>query len=150
MEESKRGGKRRGAGRKPIANKKKQISLYVENNAIFPFGNEEKMKEKLYGFIADYSKPKVVNMAIQDLTKPTNEIKPQEQPKTNYSVDTTKIPVQPLQSQYEAYRQRILKTTLISEVEAIMKEVKAALLTIGEKRNLEAIAKEHSRTMYTD
>lgn len=45
------GGKRRGAGRKPILHKKKQVSLYVEGSKIVKFGSEDKMKEHLYEVI---------------------------------------------------------------------------------------------------
>ena len=54
MDEKVHGGKRLGAGRKPVLNKKKQVTLYVETKLILPFGGEEKMKEKLYEFISGY------------------------------------------------------------------------------------------------
>jgi hypothetical protein len=52
MAEEKRGGKREGAGRKPSGNIKVPITLYVEDKAIWPFGNKEKLKTKLYDFIS--------------------------------------------------------------------------------------------------
>lgn len=52
--EKKIGGKRKGAGRKPVLNKKKQISLYVEGGKVLKFGNEEKMKQHLYKLIDEY------------------------------------------------------------------------------------------------
>lgn len=52
--EIKKGGKRAGAGRKPLGLKKKSIFLYVEGNLILNFGSEEKMKVKLYEFIKSY------------------------------------------------------------------------------------------------
>jgi len=61
------GGKRRGAGRKPILSKKKQVSLYVEGAKIIKFGNEEKMKESLYEFIDGFGNKKIV------YTQPTPE-----------------------------------------------------------------------------
>lgn len=78
--EQKRGGKRVGAGRKPSGVEKKTISLYVAKGSIYKFGSEDKMKEKIYDFISGYG--------VQDLTKPTNEIRPFEQPKSNFSVQT--------------------------------------------------------------
>lgn len=48
------GGKRRGAGRKPVLHKKKQISLYVEARTILKFGSEEKYKEFLYKKTDEY------------------------------------------------------------------------------------------------
>lgn len=47
-QQTNRGGKRKGAGRKPVLSKKKQISLYVEGSKILKFGNEEKYKDFLY------------------------------------------------------------------------------------------------------
>lgn len=85
--EPKRGGKREGAGRKPSGVEKKTISIYVEKGAIYKFGNEDKLKEKLYDFVSGYG--------VQDLNKPTNVIQPQEQPQTNFSIDTTSKPLSP-------------------------------------------------------
>lgn len=51
MEKNKRGGKRLGAGRKPIADKKKLVPLYVGEKKIWSFGNEQKLKDQLYSFI---------------------------------------------------------------------------------------------------
>lgn len=92
MEEKKgRGGQRVGAGRKPLGlEKKATITLYVPEKKIFPFGNKEKLKAGLYQFIDNGGIPKTT---IQDLNAPTNEIKPQEQPKSNYFVNTTPQPV---------------------------------------------------------
>ena len=85
--EPKRGGKREGAGRKPSGVEKKTISIYVEKGAIYKFGNEDKLKEKLYDFVSGYG--------VQDLNKPTNVMQPQEQPQTNFSIDTTSKPLSP-------------------------------------------------------
>lgn len=61
MEEKKKGGKRLGAGRKPVLHKKKQVSLYIEPVKFLPFGSEDKMKQHLYSFIDSFSKeePKI-------------------------------------------------------------------------------------------
>ena len=83
--EEKRGGKREGAGRKPTGVAKETVSLFVEKGKIYKFGSKDNLKTKLYEFISTYG--------MQDLNKPTNEIKPFEQPKTNYFVDTTPKPV---------------------------------------------------------
>lgn len=72
MEEIKRGGKRAGAGRKPLLNKKKQITLYVENGKILSFGGEDKMKSHLYGVIDGYKKdvPKIeTHPAFSEIVK---------------------------------------------------------------------------------
>lgn len=150
MEEKKQGGKRLGAGRKPIADKKIPVTLYVENKKIFTFGSEQKLKDAVYSWIDG----KIIEHArvaqIKDLTQPTNEIKPFEQPKTNYEV---KIPPKPESlplGSFEVLKDKILQTTTVPEIEAVMKEIKAALLVGKQKQALEAIAKDHSKQFYTD
>lgn len=140
MEENKRGGKRLGAGRKPLANKKKLIPLYIEENKIWPFGSEEKMKEKLYDFVSDF----------KDLTKPTNEIKPFTQPKTNYQVNVEPKPEMIPMGSFEVLKAKILKTETVKQIEAVMKEIKVALMPNKQKQALETIAKEHSVQFYAD
>jgi hypothetical protein len=143
MEQKIHGGKRKGAGRKPVADKKKQITLYVETKKIFPFGTEEKMKADLYNFIESKS-------MVQDLTKITNEVKAFEQPKTNYDVKIEPKPETIPLGNFEIFRMEILKTTTIPEIEAIMKRVKSSLMFPKEKLSLEQIAKEHSKQFYND
>jgi hypothetical protein len=87
---------------------------------------------------------------MQDLTKPTNEIKPFEQPKTNYAVIVEPTDAQPIIGSFDGFKQKILATRTIPELETVMKEIKASLLSGREKMALEGIAKEHSRSMYTD
>jgi hypothetical protein len=104
------------------------------------------MKEKLYKFIDNYGQETI----IQDLNKATNEIKPFEQPQTNYEVNTVPLPVIPLMTKFEVYKQEILETRTIKEIEAVMRKVKNDLLSVREKQTLEAIAKEHSKDFYND
>lgn len=156
MEEKKQGGKRLGAGRKPLADRKIPVTLYVENKKIFSFGNEQKLKDAVYGFID--GKVRVVETvhfpdtsnSFQDLTKPTNEIKPFEQPKTNYEV---KIPPKPESvplGSFDGFKAQILETKQVKELEAVMKEIKASLMPGRFKQQLEVIAKEHSKEFFTD
>ena len=63
--EKKIGGKRKGAGRKPVLNKKKQVSLYIESGKILKFGNEEKMKMQLYKFIDQYNNISLLQKSIE-------------------------------------------------------------------------------------
>lgn len=53
---SNKGGKRLGAGRKPVIERKQQVCLYIQPKYFYRFGNEEKMKEKLYEFIENYER----------------------------------------------------------------------------------------------
>jgi len=150
MEENKRGGKRMGAGRKPLADKKKTVSLYVEEKKIWHFGSEQKLKDRLYDFIDGNTIEQPPENIINDLTKPTNNIKPHEQPKTNFSIDTTPKPSEPLMTRFEAYRGRILKTTMMREIVPLMREIKNDILSYKEKQSLETIAKEHSKDFFND
>ena len=107
MEQSKKGGKRVGAGRKPSGIRKKTITFYVEEGKIYKFGNEEKLKKEVYLFIGNYG--------LQDLSKPTNEIKPHEQPKTNYFVDTTPKITDPLMVRKSLQQWILEKKTIDNE-----------------------------------
>lgn len=54
-----------------------------------PTGNLDVLKAKI-GFIdkdGNIKPPKTPPVQVKDLTQPTNQIKPQEQPKTNYSIN---------------------------------------------------------------
>ena len=141
MEQNNRGGKRDGAGRKPIDNPKETVSLFVEKKTIWLFGNKEKLKERLYGSI---------KTMVQDLNKPTNEIKPFEQHQTNYvaSVPTQKEAV--IIGSIEAYKQEILATTNKEEIEMVMSKIQAASLNSRVKQTLENIAKVHSKDFFND
>lgn len=147
MNENNRGGRRLGAGRKPTDNPKEVVTLYVETKAIYPFGNKDKLKGKLYDFISGYGKPEI---KVQDLTKPTNEIKPPEQPQTNYAVNVPPKPEVPDLGKFEGFKAKILATRTVAELKSVLDEVKNAIMLLKEKKELEAIGKEHSTTMYTD
>jgi len=147
MEEKKQAGKRLGAGRKPLADRKIPVTLYVENKKIFVFGNEQKLKDAVYSFID--GKVKVVE-TVQDLTKPTSEIKPLEQPKRNYEVKTPPKPESVPLGSFDGFKASILETKQVKELEAVMKEIKTALMPLRFKQQLEAIAKEHSKEFFTD
>ena len=51
----KRGGKRKGAGRKPCSDKKQTVALYIETSKINKMGGMDKAKEKLYQFANKFS-----------------------------------------------------------------------------------------------
>lgn len=94
--------------------------------------------------------PMELKAGFQDLTKPTNEIKPYEQPKTNYEVkmppNKEMLPI----GDYSVLHGEILKTTTIKEIQEVMAKVKSALLNGKQKQALEATAKEHSKDFFND
>jgi len=158
MEQNKRGGKRVGAGRKslPVSEKKTVLTLYPTNADLYKFGSKEKMCGEILKFISGYGKPvETVHFpdtsgAFQDLTKSNVEIKPVEQPKTNYEVKMPPKPETLPIGDYEGFRKRILATDQRKPLEEIMREVKSALLNGRQKMELEQIAKEHSKDFFND
>jgi hypothetical protein len=146
MEEKKQGGKRRGAGRKPVQNKKVQISLYVEGGKIFKFGNEEKMKTYLYSVIdefgqmgklpekIDYSKAPILLYDAPKINRITNdETALWQEPK-------------PKIDQYAAYQTEISTANSVLEIENIVREIKKDTIPDWQKNKLEKIAIEKSKT----
>jgi hypothetical protein len=92
-----------------------------------------------------------IRSMVNDLNKPTNQIKPQEQPKTNYFVDTTPKPIQPQMSQEGAYIQELRDAKTISEIQAISAAIKAdTLLPQPTKNRLQTFAIDLSKNMYND
>ena len=146
MEEKKQGGKRRGAGRKPVQSKKKQISLYVEGGKILRFGNEEKLKEKVYGFIDSFGENEGLNSEINYTPNSQaayngvkasiityDEIALWQEPKTKID-------------QYAAYQTEISEANSVLEIENIVKEIKKDTIPDWQKNKLEKIAIEKSKT----
>lgn len=131
MKEKKKGGERKGAGRKPAADPKQPVTIFVETSIIESHGGKEGVQFICYGAIygpvfsapefpdpapsyvkkkfppsdrrvkqkgvplpddhVKFSKVKPVKpdgTVIADLTQPTPALKPQEQPKTNFSINT--------------------------------------------------------------
>ncbi len=87
MEEKKKGGKRRGAGRKSLLNKKEQVSIYVEKNKILMFGNLDKMKLSLYDYIDKHlgfgeernGEPQAISDTTKRLLEPTHLFVPKNE-----------------------------------------------------------------------
>jgi hypothetical protein len=142
MDEIKKGGKRNGAGRKPLDVKKKAVTIYVPENKILLIGGEGKLKDWLNDS---------VDIKIQDLTKPTGEIRPFEQPSTNFGINTQPPPNNQILSSYEGYRQLISKSIHAKELQPIIQSIKSdPNLTPIQKSTLESLAKHHSKDFYND
>jgi len=142
MEEIKRGGKRDGAGRKPSGVQKETISIFVEKGKIWQFGTKDKLKQFLYDSINKFG--------IQDFTKPTNEIKPHEQPKTNYVAQVLPSQESPVMSQLEALKQLIKETTRKEELEKVMLSIEGVSMLMTHKIFLRQFAKDHSVDFFND
>lgn len=91
--------------------------------------------------LVDYfEKPKTI---VQDLTKPTNEIKPQEQPKTNYQVNIPQQNLGQILGSFETYKLKIENSKTREELEKIGREIKNSMMKQGEKMTLQQIAQKH-------
>ena len=118
-----KGGARLGAGRKPLNNKKEPITIYLENNVIYKFGSAENLKAEINQFALNYQKEGPVK--VQDLTQPTHQIKPFEQPKGNYTVNTDSGQIEPLTASYEIHKAELTAATSSTELHAAWKRVEA-------------------------
>src|SRR5580765_5505709 len=129
--EQKRGGKRLGSGRKqlPVTQKRTVLNVYPTNAELYKFGDKDKMKSEVLKFIANYG--------LQDLSKPTNEIKPFEQPKSNYVANVPPKQEPPAISQFEGLKEIIKATTSKGELEILMANVMAIPMMFQEKKALE-------------
>lgn len=106
MKEKKKvkGGKRVGSGRKPSGRQKEAVTIYTDTSR---FGGKERTRKAIYDFLdsnhlpdqekkfppSDHEiKQKTVKEEkrpiVTDLTKPTSVLEPQQQPKTNFSINT--------------------------------------------------------------
>ena len=151
-EKNSKGGKRKGAGRKPVLSKKKQISLYVEGAKILKFGNEEKMKDKLYDFINKFGEQEIVYVtptpSSYDGTK-TDKIKHDESAQyVEPKFTITGLP--PKLSDFDKLMDELNACSTIPQLEAVMKKVKSGIMLPREKLILEAHAKEISKDMFND
>lgn len=127
MKNKSKGGPRSGAGRKPSVDPKQQISLFVETSIINSYGGKHGLRSVLYSVLETANPktlrnecfdPKLLNKELIDsmqyltpaseievkpnkvkaLTKITNALKPQEQPRTNYSINTAPKTLEELKS----------------------------------------------------
>jgi hypothetical protein len=157
MEEIKRGGKRLGAGRKPVLSKKKQFSFYVEGVKVIKFGSEEKFKKAVIDFIDGFGVEPNYGNPISELNKLPNysvfDIQPKEAIVAPISEKTVIMPPKPqseLISSVNDFEKRLRAIKSGSEGEAIMREVKVALMPYTQKQYLERVAKEVSSNFFND
>lgn len=157
MEPKKQGGKRRGAGRKPVLSKKKQFSFYVEGVKVIKFGSEDKFKKAVNDFIDGFGVEPNYENPISELNKLPNysvhDIRPKEAIVAPVSEKAVIMPPKP-QSEFISsvndFEKRLRAIKSGSEGEAIMREVKVALMPYAQKQYLERVAKEVSANFFND
>lgn len=104
MKEKLKGGVRKGAGRKPSGDPKQPVTMFVATSIIDALGGKEGVRGFLYGCLEPPDPEKKLlspdreikqkapkeekRPIVTDLTKPTNVLQPQEQPKTNFLINT--------------------------------------------------------------
>lgn len=133
------GGKRRGAGRKPVLSKKKQISLYVEGSKILKFGSEEKMKDNLYAHIDNFGERDIVYSVPIPASFDGKKI-------DKITHDEPAMWAEPKVDQYTAYQKEISECNSIVEVEDLVKLIKLDTIPDWQKKKLEQLAVEKSKT----
>jgi len=128
MEEKKQyGGARKGAGRKPTDNPKEMIYLYVAKKDIWTFGNKEKLREAVYGFIANKNAEVAVRPA-----ETTVEIPRFEQPTI-----ITGVPRPSVRKLFPAYSKEIDEVENDSDGEKLLAEIREdKFLTKPERMSL--------------
>src|SRR5688572_12517371 len=135
----KKGGIRAGAGRKPLGRQKEAVTVYTD---VSRFGGKAGARIAIYEFlngkITDTGKKSFLPLdeksfppsdreikqkaqkeekrpVVTDLTKPTTDLKPHEQPETNFTIDTRPKTLDELKSRCPAELKGIDRTIWISE-----------------------------------
>ena len=144
------GGKRRGAGRKPVLGKKKQISLYVEGAKVVKFGNEEKMKAHLYDIIDKFGiEPNYENPASELKNLPSYSVH-SIQPQAEVKSSITGLP--PKVSLFSEFMAELDNCKTFDEVEKVMKKAKGEAFLPRDRMSLENRAKQvvSEKGLYND
>lgn len=146
------GGKRKGAGRKPVLSKKVQVSLYVEGAKILKFGCEDKMKTHLYDVIDKFGnvefspKPEFYDAPPIKLTY-EDEFPKIASDKTIVS-SITGLP--PKLSDFDKFSEELYGAKSRHDVEAIMKRSVGGIMFPKERIELKAIADKVMEDMFND
>ena len=134
-----RGGKRVGAGRKSVGEKKFPMTFYFKGNDRVTFGSEEVLRRKIYEFVNTYGEAQVKNTPaeFEGYKLPPNQ---EEQPKGNYFAPA---PVIPTPTEYESFINEVNESNTNDELEKTMLFVKRSqALLLKQKLYLEALAKK--------
>ena len=142
------GGKRKGAGRKPVLNKKKQISLYVEGNKVIKFGSEEKMKEHLYSIIETFGNEPISFVPQTEVNFHGNPIPVSVVDKVEVKSEITGL--SPKLSDFDKFSEELYGAKSKAEVEAIMKRSVGGAMFPKDRIALKAVADEVMEDMFND
>ncbi len=149
MEEKKQvGGKRRGAGRKPVLSKKKQYSFYIENSQTLKFGSEEKFKKAVIDFIYGFGIEPNYENPISELNKLPQYYVHDIQPQVEVKSAITGLP--PKLSDFDKFSEELYGAKSRHDVEAIMKRSVGGIMFPKERIELKAIADKVMEDMFND
>lgn len=149
-EKKKQGGKRRGAGRKPLMSKKKQYSFYIEGSVVLQFGSDDKFKKAVTDFIYGYGVEKDYSNPVSELKNLPNysvhDIKPTVEAKSS----ATGLP--PKLSPFNDLMAELDKCETYDAVESVMKKAKGEAFIMRDKMALESRAKQiiSEKGLYND
>lgn len=151
------GGKRRGAGRKPIMDKKKQYSFYIAWAEVVKFGGEEKFKKSVSDFIYGSGKEEVLNSQINYAPVTTTAF---DGKKMNMGIideapmfQEVKSPVTglpPKLSDFDKFEMELKGAKSRAEVEAIMKRSVGGIMFPKERFALKSVADSVLEDMFND
>ena len=123
--ETKRGGKRIGAGRKPIAEKKVAITIYVKGSTILNIGSIETTKEYIYGNLENYSENASVDL--------NRSISPLISYSKSERVDQWQEPKKVLVRSFEQYNQLKLDCENQEDWSLLSEEIRNSSLSTKQK-----------------
>ena len=135
-----RGGERKNSGRKKLKDPKHPLTIYVHESSIKRLGGREAAREYLVSCMESFNN----QIANPQPTEPIST------PKTNPITDTKKDLSDSIFGKYEDFEKRILATTMISEIRAIEKDIKVALLPPIQKNKLITLAVNHSKDFFEE
>lgn len=155
MEEIKRGGKREGAGRKPLDNPKKLVSLYIEKTKIFAMGGEEKLKKRIYDFIVSETKvPEsdfkpiigvLTSEAAESVTfRESRQDESKNEVKSQFTGLSSKL------SDFDKFSAELRAAKSRQQVEAIMRQSNGGIMFPKERITLKSVADEVLLDMFND
>lgn len=137
------GGKRRGAGRKPVLSKKVQISLYVEGSKILKFGNEEKYKEFLYKQTDEFGEEKLESeIKFSPITEKSFDGTNTNAAKLDEVAISTGTGLPPKLTLVNEFMADLDKAKVYQDVENVMKRAKGEVMLPRDRIALETKAKQ--------
>lgn len=137
------GGKRRGAGRKPVLSKKKQYSFYIENSQTLKFGSEEKFKKAVIDFIYGFGEEKLESeIKFSPVTEKSFDGTNTNAAKLDEVAISTGTGLPPKLTLVNEFMADLDKAKVYQDVENVMKRAKGEVMLPRDRIALETKAKQ--------